>query len=49
MCGQTPWRRSGWPLVPAAVDWFTPFAVVCGLGLVARYALLGSTWLIMKT
>ncbi len=30
-------------------DWFTPFAIVCGLGLVAGYALLGATWLIMKT
>ena len=32
-----------------AFDWATPFAVVCGLGLVAGYALLGATWLIMKT
>jgi len=32
-----------------AFDWFTPFAIVCGLGLVAGYALLGATWLIMKT
>jgi cytochrome d ubiquinol oxidase subunit II len=30
-------------------DWATPFAVLCGLGLVAGYALLGATWLIMKT
>src|SRR5439155_22508 len=30
-------------------DWATPFAAVCGLGLVAGYALLGATWLIMKT
>ena len=27
----------------------TPFAVLCGLGLVAGYALLGATWLVMKT
>lgn len=29
-------------------DWATPFAFVCGLGVVTGYALLGSTWLIMK-
>jgi len=29
-------------------DWATPFAFVCGLGVIAGYALLGSTWLIMK-
>ena len=32
-----------------AFDWATPFAVLCGLGLVAGYGLLGATWLIMKT
>jgi cytochrome d ubiquinol oxidase subunit II len=31
------------------LDWATPFAGVCGLGVVAGYALLGSTWLVMKT
>jgi cytochrome d ubiquinol oxidase subunit II len=31
------------------LDWATPFAFVCGLGVVAGYALLGATWLIMKT
>ncbi|HXF54062.1 MAG TPA: cytochrome d ubiquinol oxidase subunit II [Hyphomicrobiaceae bacterium] len=30
-------------------DWLTPFAIVCGLGVVAGYALLGATWLVMKT
>lgn len=30
-------------------DWFTPFALFCGIGLVTAYALLGCTWLIMKT
>jgi cytochrome bd ubiquinol oxidase subunit II len=30
-------------------DWATPFAVFCGLGLVAGYALLGATWLVLKT
>jgi cytochrome bd ubiquinol oxidase subunit II len=30
-------------------DWATPFALFCGLGLVAGYGLLGATWLVMKT
>jgi cytochrome bd ubiquinol oxidase subunit II len=30
-------------------DWLTPFSIVTGLALVAGYALLGSTWLVMKT
>jgi len=30
-------------------DWATPFALVCGLGVTAGYALLGATWLVMKT
>src|SRR6202011_2187163 len=31
-----------------ALDWATPFAVLCGIGVVAGYALLGATWLVMK-
>src|SRR6478609_8743376 len=31
------------------LDWLTPFSAFTGLGLVVAYALLGSTWLIMKT
>jgi cytochrome bd ubiquinol oxidase subunit II len=30
-------------------DFLTPFSVVCGLGVVAGYALLGACWLVMKT
>ena len=30
-------------------DWVTPFSLVTGVALVIGYALLGSTWLIMKT
>ena len=30
-------------------DWATPFAVLCELGVVTGYALLGATWLVMKT
>ncbi|MGF7163466.1 cytochrome d ubiquinol oxidase subunit II [Rhodoligotrophos appendicifer] len=29
-------------------DWLHPFAILCGLGLVAGYALLGSGWLMMR-
>ena len=28
--------------------WATPFAIVCGVALIAGYALLGATWLAMK-
>ncbi|BES71499.1 cytochrome d ubiquinol oxidase subunit II [Marinobacter nanhaiticus D15-8W] len=35
--------------VGGALDWLTPFTVLTGLGLMAGYALLGSTWLILKT
>jgi cytochrome d ubiquinol oxidase subunit II len=31
-----------------AIDWLTPFSVICGIGLVAGYALLGATWIMMK-
>lgn len=31
------------------LDWLTPFTVLTGLGLLAGYALLGATWLIIKT
>ncbi|MGB9430340.1 MAG: cytochrome d ubiquinol oxidase subunit II [Gammaproteobacteria bacterium] len=30
-------------------DWFSPFTVLTGFAIVVGYALLGSTWLIMKT
>jgi cytochrome d ubiquinol oxidase subunit II len=33
----------------SAFEWATPFAIVCGLGVMTGYALLGSTWLVMKT
>jgi cytochrome bd ubiquinol oxidase subunit II len=32
-----------------ALDWAKPFALLCGLALVAGYALLGATFLAMKT
>jgi cytochrome d ubiquinol oxidase subunit II len=30
-------------------DWATPFALLCGFGVSCGYALLGATWLTMKT
>lgn len=35
--------------VGGALDWLTPFTVITGIGLVSGYALLGATWLIMKS
>ncbi|HLQ27352.1 MAG TPA: cytochrome d ubiquinol oxidase subunit II [Acidiferrobacterales bacterium] len=32
-----------------AFEWLTPFSVMAGVALVAGYALLGATWLILKT
>ncbi|HEY0210882.1 cytochrome d ubiquinol oxidase subunit II [Acerihabitans sp.] len=45
---------NGFPVVGrsfagSSFDWLTPFSLFCGLGLVIAYALLGCTWLIMKT
>jgi cytochrome d ubiquinol oxidase subunit II len=32
-----------------SLDWLAPFPMFCGVALVVAYALLGCTWLIMKT
>jgi cytochrome d ubiquinol oxidase subunit II len=32
-----------------AFEWLTPFSILCGLGLIAGYALLGAGWLMLKT
>ncbi|MCK1968241.1 cytochrome d ubiquinol oxidase subunit II [Franconibacter sp. IITDAS19] len=32
-----------------ALDWLTPFNLFCGVGLVVAYALLGASWLVMKS
>ena len=32
-----------------ALDWLTPFSVFTGIGLIVAYALLGCTWLVLKT
>ena len=31
------------------LDWLTPFSILCGAAVVAAYALIGATWLVMKT
>jgi cytochrome d ubiquinol oxidase subunit II len=31
------------------LDWLTPFSLMCGLGVVVGYALIGSAWLMLKT
>lgn len=33
----------------SSLDWIRPFPLFCGLALLAAYAQLGSTWLVMKT
>lgn len=40
---------SGREYAGSAMSWLAPFPLFCGVGLVIAYALLGSTWLIMKT
>ena len=42
-------NMSGTTYVGGSFDWLTPFSLFAGLGLILAYALLGSTWLIMKT
>ncbi len=32
-----------------ALDWLTPFSLLCALGVLAGYTLLGATWLVLKT
>jgi len=34
--------------VGGTLGWFSPFAVLCGLGLVLGYSLLGASWLVRK-
>ncbi|MEA3411130.1 MAG: cytochrome d ubiquinol oxidase subunit II [Pseudomonadota bacterium] len=35
--------------VGGPLDWLSPFAIVCGIGLVAGYCLHGACWLVAKT
>ncbi len=39
----------GMQFAGGAFDWLTPFSLVTGVGVVVGYALLGATWLNMKT
>lgn len=32
-----------------AFDWLSGFSIICGLGVIAGYVLLGATWAVMKT
>jgi cytochrome d ubiquinol oxidase subunit II len=32
-----------------ALEWLTPFAILCGLGAAHGYALLDAAWLVLKT
>jgi cytochrome d ubiquinol oxidase subunit II len=40
---------SGRSYAGGVLDWFAPFPILAGIGVVIAYTLLGSTWLIMKT
>jgi cytochrome d ubiquinol oxidase subunit II len=42
-------KVSGYVFAGGALDWLRPFPLFCGVGVVTAYALLGATWLIMKT
>ena len=42
-------KMDGRAFAGGPLDWLAPFPLFCGIGVVAAYALLGSTWLIMKT
>lgn len=42
-------KITGTTFTGTALDCFTPFSMFTGLGLLVAYALLGSTWLVMKT
>ncbi len=35
--------------VGGPIEWLMPFPVLCGIGLMVGYALLGATWLVLKT
>ena len=39
----------GRDFVGGTFDWLTPFNIAVGVGMIAGYTLLGSTWIIMKT
>jgi len=42
-------RVAGGKFAGGPFDWLTPFGLMCGLGLLVGYALIGACWLVMKT
>jgi cytochrome bd ubiquinol oxidase subunit II len=42
-------KVSGRAYAGGGLDWLTPFSIFSGFALIAAYALLGATWLILKT
>jgi cytochrome bd ubiquinol oxidase subunit II len=42
-------KVSGKQFAGGSFEWLTPFSILCGLGLIAGYALLGAAWIMMKT
>ncbi|EQA5670251.1 cytochrome d ubiquinol oxidase subunit II [Cronobacter malonaticus] len=42
-------RVTGRTFSGSALDWLTPFNLFCGVGLVVAYALLGASWIVMKS
>jgi len=42
-------RVAGERFAGGPFDWLTPFSLMCGLGLVVGYTLIGACWLIMKS
>jgi cytochrome d ubiquinol oxidase subunit II len=42
-------KVAGKQFAGGSFDWLNAFSVICGLGLIAGYALLGAAWLMMKT
>lgn len=42
-------KVSGRSFAGSSLDWLNPFALMTGIALVFGYALLGATWLVMKT
>jgi cytochrome d ubiquinol oxidase subunit II len=42
-------RIEGNQFAGGSLDWLTPFSLMCGVAVVVGYALLGATWLMMKT
>jgi cytochrome d ubiquinol oxidase subunit II len=40
---------SGRSYAGGPLDWFAPFPLAAGGGVMIAYALLGATWLVMKT